>query len=575
MVTKAIINNFKKLDNVVFPFSQSLVIIGPNNAGKSTVFQALCLWEIGVKNYIAAFQKRDLDGKGHVVINRKDLLNSPISDARFLWRNKIVTKHSPNKTEHIKLEIELNGENDGENWACRVEFTFTNAESFTCRVVSGFKEMTGLYENDKGVHFGFLQPMSGIATLEDKLQQGAIDRRLGEGKTAEVLRNICYEVLFPETKRLNTDPEKNWKKLCTTIKQMFGAELMRPEFIKINGTIQLEYIEKSEVGSDIKYDISSGGRGFQQTLLLLAFMYASPNTILLLDEPDAHLEVIRQKEIFHTINNVAYENNTQIVIVSHSEVVLTEAAESSKVIALIENQAVELNTAPNSQSLRNIKKALTEIGWEKYYLAKSKGHVLYLEGSTDLQMLLQFANRLQHKVEPFLRFANVDYTGDNVPNTAVQRTKSLKEVFPKLKALALFDKINKNTDDIKDLNVICWQRRELENYFATPSLLIKHAGLLSHKYQYLSSKHLQSTMEECIELCTLKLYLNDLSNEWWSNEPASKWLELVMQEFYKRLNLPQDFYKTHYYQLISLMKKEDIDTEITVKLDLIYDLLRN
>lgn len=564
MITRVLINNFKKLENVEFPLSQSLVIIGPNNSGKSTIFQALCLWEIGVTNYIIAHKKNDLDRRGFVVINRKDLLNSPISDARFLWKNKKVTEHLDKKTQHIKLEIELQGENDGAKWNCKVEFTFTNAESFTCRIVSGLKEVTGLYENEKGIHFGFLQPMSGISSVEDKLPQGAIDRRLGEGKTAEVLRNICYEVLYPEINKL--DSEGNWKKLCSAIKTMFGAELQRPEFIKVNGTIQLEYIENG-----IRYDISSGGRGFQQMLLLLAYMFASPNTILLLDEPDAHLEVIRQRQAFQLINELAHKNNTQIVIASHSEVVLDEAADASKVIALIENQAIELNTATNSQSLRYIKKALTEIGWEKYYLAKQKKHILYVEGSTDLQMILQFANKLNHKVEPILRLANVQYTGDNVPNTAVQNFKALKEFFPNLKGLALFDRIEKNTDDIKTLKIHYWKRREIENYFANPSTLLKHASLLNHQHKHLKSAFLKKTMQDCIELCTLPLYLNDLNHKWWKDAKlSSDWLDLIFPEFYKRLDLPQDFYKRDYYQLINLISIDDIDAEIIENLDLIY-----
>jgi predicted ATPase len=64
-------------------------------------------------------------------------------------------------------------------------------------------------------------------------------------------------------------------------------------------------------------------------------MYAKPGNVFLLDEPDAHLEVIRQREVFQRINEVASETNSQLLIASHSEVVLDEAAEASEVIALI------------------------------------------------------------------------------------------------------------------------------------------------------------------------------------------------------------------------------------------------
>ncbi len=77
-LTKIKIENFKKLESISILLASSVVIIGPNNSGKSTIFQALCLWEIGVKNYITAYRKDDLNKNGNVIINRKDLLNSSI-----------------------------------------------------------------------------------------------------------------------------------------------------------------------------------------------------------------------------------------------------------------------------------------------------------------------------------------------------------------------------------------------------------------------------------------------------------------------------------------------------------------
>ena len=105
MITKITITNFKKdLEKISFRFPQSVVVIGPNNSGKSTIFQALCLWEIGVTNYIQAYKKGDLNNRGVVIVNRRDLLNSPISDARYLWRNRKVTKKSPSGTFPYKAK---------------------------------------------------------------------------------------------------------------------------------------------------------------------------------------------------------------------------------------------------------------------------------------------------------------------------------------------------------------------------------------------------------------------------------------------------------------------------------------
>ncbi len=574
MITRITISNFKKLNEISFPISQSVVIIGPNNSGKSTVFQALCLWEIGVTSYITAKKTKNLNKNNAVTLNRQSLLTSPIANARFLWRDQKFAFGEKGKKVDVKLKVTIDGETEGVKWTCKTEFTYYNEESFSCKVLSGLDEMTALYEANQGIHFGFLQPMSGITSLEDKLPHGAIDRRLGEGKTAEVLRNICYEVLYPEKVELeNKDSEQRWRRLTQALKRMFGSELQKPVYLKVNGTIQLEYIERG-----IRYDISSGGRGFQQTLLLLAYMFSNPNTILLLDEPDAHLEVIRQREVFQLVNNFAAENNIQIIIASHSEVVLDEAADASKVIALIENQAYELNVADNPRSLSHIKKTLTEIGWEKYYLAKSKKHLLFFEGSTDLQMLIAFAKLLRHPVEPLLRLANVDYTGDNVPNTAVKRYEALKAFFPELKGLALFDKINKNLDNIKVLDVYCWQKRELENYFAKPEFLKRFAKSLTSKHAHIKSGELEQAMVDTIANFTTPAYLKDLTDVWWDTTKLSDdWLDRIFPEFYKILNLPEaqhKNYKKDYYQIIGLLKASEVDDEIKMNLDRIYEVIK-
>ena len=572
MITKVIIQNFKKLERVEFSLSQSVVLIGPNNAGKSTIFQALCLWEIGVTNFIQAQQKGVLKYGEYVTINRKDLLNSPIADARFLWRNRQVTvKRDGGGTDHVLLSVELSGENDGVNWSCKAEFRWSNTESISCRISSGLREISQLYEQDKGVHFGFLQPMSGLATEEFLLPAGAVSLRLGEGRTAEVLRNICYSILQPESHKQVTMPkDTSWKRLRESVKKMFGATLHEPEFIKATGRLQLEYTENG-----IQYDITSAGRGFQQTLLLLAYMYAHPGTTLLLDEPDAHLEVIRQREAFQEINDVANETQSQLIIASHSEVVLDEAAKASNIIAVIDSQAIELNPDNKRKQVNSLRKALTDIGWERYYLARLKGHILYLEGSTDLEMLKKFAEKVNPTALRFLQKANVQYTANNVPNKAVENFVALRDFIPDLRGFALFDRVEKNYENNPPpVPVEFWRKRELENYFARPDVLIRHAGLLYLKHPLFSSEQLKNTMEDVIKENTTPAALRDLSAIFWNSTKLSDdWLDIIFPEFYKRLNLPPNFYKRDYYQLIGLLQADEIDAEIAEKLDAILTVL--
>ncbi len=115
MITKVTINNFKKLDKISFPLSQSVVIIGPNNSGKSTIFQALCLWEIGAVNFIQSYLTQKLNKNGAVTLNRQSLLNSPIANMRFLWKDQKVAFNANGKEIDLKLEITIEGTTDDTN----------------------------------------------------------------------------------------------------------------------------------------------------------------------------------------------------------------------------------------------------------------------------------------------------------------------------------------------------------------------------------------------------------------------------------------------------------------------------
>ena len=122
-------------------------------------------------------------------------------------------------------------------------------------------------------------------------------------------------------------------------------------------------------------DLSSSGRGLQQTLLLLAHLYANPRTVLLLDEPDAHLEILRQRQIYRLLTETAETQGSQIVTSSHSEVVLNETADRDVVVAFVGR--------PHRVDDRGsqVLKALKEIGFDQYYQAEQTGWVLYLEGA--------------------------------------------------------------------------------------------------------------------------------------------------------------------------------------------------
>jgi ABC-type transport system involved in cytochrome c biogenesis ATPase subunit len=411
MLTRIRIKNFKWLGEVDIELGPNVVLIGPNNSGKTTVLQALALWELGLRKWKERRKNKSAEMRPGVTINRRDLIAVPIPNASLLWRDlhmrEVNRVNGKLQTANIRIDIVVEGESDGQTWVCGLEFDYANDESFYCRPLrlsnSPKPSRMEIPEAAVQTRIAFLPPMSGLASTEPKWEPGRVNVLLGEGQTAQVLRNLCYQI-WEE----GTAPNSKWERLCGHIESAFGVRLNPPQYLPERGEITMDYREK-ETGPTL--DLSASGRGLQQTMLLLAHLYANPGRVLLLDEPDAHLEILRQREIYHTLTTVAAEQGSQVIAASHSEVVLNEAADKDIVIAFIgKPHRIDNRKSKPDQVL----KALRSIGYEQYAQAEQRGWVLYVEGSTDLDILRAFASKLNHPAQAALQNVFVHYV-ENQP----------------------------------------------------------------------------------------------------------------------------------------------------------------
>ncbi|MGA2062047.1 MAG: AAA family ATPase [Thermoguttaceae bacterium] len=485
MLTRLRVRNFKRFDDIDVELGKSVVFIGPNNSGKTTALQALSLWDIGLRKW-----KEKKGGKSSpekrpgVTINRRDLITVPVPAANLLWKDlhvregqQIVVKEDGKTrkkqiTRNIRIDIIVDGVTHDNEWSCGLEFDFLNEESFACRPLrlSGYDERPVeeskfstipdelLNEKMPGIKVAYLHPMSGLADQEFLKQPGEIDFLVGQGQTAQVLRNLCYRVYSSEKGNIT------WDVIVERIRSLFGITLYPPEYIAERSEIIMKY---KEGGAHL--DLSCSGRGLHQTLLLLAHLYANPGTILLLDEPDAHLEILRQRQTYQLLTEVAADQDSQIIIGSHSEVVLNEAADRDIVIAFV--------GIPHRIDDRGsqVLKSLREIGFEQYYMAQQTGWVLYLEGSTDLAILQAFAKRLKHSdAEIFLKKPFIYYVG-NDPSRVRSHFHGLRESRPNLVGIALFDRLERPLPPDLGAEGMTWKRREIENYLCIPNVLLAYA----------------------------------------------------------------------------------------------------
>ena len=460
VLTNLTIRNFKRFEDVEVELGSPVVFIGPNNSGKTSAMQALALWSIGLKRWNERRGGATVPARRPgVTVNRRDLVAIPAPTANLLWREfhtrNVYKVDGRQQTDNIRIEIIVDGVGGSSTWCCGLEFDYANEESFYCRPLrlggGRTPERMSVPGEAGKVDVAFLPPMSGLTATETRLDPGAINVRIGEGRTAEVLRNLCF--------RIRDEQPERWEQMTGQIDELFRARLDAPRYVEERGEITMSYRERG-----VSLDLSSSGRGLQQTLLILAYMYANPGAVLLLDEPDAHLEILRQRQIYRLITEAASESNSQIIAASHSEVLLNEAAGKDTVVAFVGK--------PHRMDDRGsqVLKALRAIGFEDYYLAEQVGWVLYLEGSTDLAILQAFARRLGHKAasraldRPF-----VQYVGNQLPE-ARSHYHGLREALPELRGVVVLDDLAEAQSG-GGLDCLDWRRREIENYLCSYATL--------------------------------------------------------------------------------------------------------
>lgn len=569
MLTKLIIRNFKRFHSVEIELGDPVVFIGPNNWGKTTALQALALWEIGLKRWNEKRKgKPSPEKRPAVTINRKDLIALPVPEAKLLWRDlhlrDVKRIQGKPKTENVCIEITVEGITGDRNWQCGLEFNYANEEVLYCRLLRILKDdppkRMPVPEEAEAIRLAFLPPMSGLAANEVRLDTGAVNVRIGEGRTAEVLRNLCY--------RIYTEKPDQWQSLVEHLERLFGVQLKAPLYVTGRGEIVLSYQEQG-----LELDLSCSGRGLHQTLLLLSYMYANPGAVLLLDEPDAHLEILRQRQIYQLLTDVARENGNQIIAASHSEVLLNEAAGRDVVVAFV-GKPHRINDRGGQ-----VIKALRDIGFEHYYQAEQTGWVLYLEGSTDLAILRAFAKKLGHEdairalERPFVHYVS------NQPAEVRKHFFGLQEAVPHLKGVALFDRLEQPLGlDLGPVGLM-WRKREIENYLCQHEVLEAYAASSGREsfpgplFEAAHAERRRKAMRESIEEVSKAMETLGKGSPWDADTKVSEdFLIPLFRTFFQKLKLYNVMDKKNFHELAHFVTKDNLEPEVTEKLDAIVSV---
>jgi hypothetical protein len=564
------------------------VLIGPNNCGKTSAIQALALWSQAVRTWYDARKASSAKERTATSINRLNIVAVPVQRTRFFWHNTHVRKGN----KDIPLTITVGVAFKGQIKPLPMRFRNQGDELVYCTPEGGAAADLELIAHAASLRVELLYPMSGLDTEEPILQPGRVDVLLGQGRTADVLRNLCLSVA--------RSSEDDWKRIVSLMQRLFNVALDAPQETA-RGGIALQY---RQPGVKEALDVSSAGRGFLQMLLVFAYLYSHKRSVLLVDEPDAHLEILRQKQVYVLLRDIASENQSQVIMVTHSEVILDEALDNNLTL-LLEGKTDNL---AKKQDIRN---SLKHFGAEHYVKARERGYVLYVEGGTDLDMLRALGQRLNHPVSAIWdERINSFYVQNNYPLqdaqaelerveggfgvTPREHFNGLRNLLPELKGLAILDNDGQNRQDRDEgaLKLRYWKRYEAENYFVTPEVLRQYA-LNQYPVDDLFSAEAHTAVDEALSEVLTAMVFDGNADDFrlWSDSPTDAarlvWeakterrkLSAVAEEFFRRL--------AHKLSVTMLLKKGELhalvsgalltqaaEAEVRAKLDLLVEVFQ-
>lgn len=570
MLTRVTIRRFKRFDEQVIPLEGHVVFAGPNNSGKTSAIQALRLWALGLEKWHAArggaSKAKDRVG---VPINLEEVVVFPLREMRLLWRDgELATAKKP-----VFIEVLVEGQTGTIPWRCGLEFQYTDPTRFYVRPMKNPDNPTerlAIPAQAIAVRTAHLPALSGIQTKEYVMKEGYQERVIGEGRAGDILRNLLW--------RIYQKKDGQWANLRDKIRELFLVDLADP-VERLDNEIVIAYWHASgSKAARNELDLASGGSGFHQVLLLLSFFYAFPGTVLLLDEPDAHLEVIRQREIYDLLRDMAEKARAQLIVASHSEVVL-EQAEPEDIIAFTSGQG-QVRRLLDSQEKAQLKKALTQIRATDYLQAEEKGAVIFLEDYTDHKILQAWAEVIGHRAAPLLKEAFVKYLQGNNPQAAREPFFGLRLAVPEIRGFLLLDHdrsfaVQQGTPLVEGM----WGRKEIESYLLVPQAILRACATLAT-----GAEGAGSLFEAGARQSAERLLKNYLLPPFWeaplddtpqavSAEASLGILEPFFKDFCREQGLFNTMSKKNFYQIAKQMKPDEVHPEVVRWLDRMAQVL--
>ena len=310
------IRRFKLLEDVALDLAPAIVLVGANNAGKSSVLQALH-FATSVAQSARLAGGSDWDGEVYTLGFRPEqLIYTPTAEFGALgFRGSFDERPET----WIEVEIEETG-----GKRCFVAVGRERNGNVALHIEG--RELGERLQDISRPYTVYAPGLAGIARSESSLSQGIIRRTVARGDANLVLRNVLLW-LFARGEDLGTSRDRakflgeDWAQFQNDLRELFPGMSLRVEFSDvIDEHIHVNF-RRDDLDTWLPLDCA--GTSVLQAIQVLTYITLFKPQLLLLDEPDSHMHPDNQAALCRLLLRLSRQRGFQAIIATHSRHVLS------------------------------------------------------------------------------------------------------------------------------------------------------------------------------------------------------------------------------------------------------------
>lgn len=476
MLQKLVIKNFRCYVDSTITFNGTSILVGKNNAGKSTMIEALKIISSVTRKY------RSL----HFI-------------APPLWVHRVDTYGVSPNVENMNISdrgiFNMYG-----NPPATIEATFTNGTAVKAYVGEGLSIFAILYDEDgcpiqssreaKLVsipRIEVLPQISAVLDTEKVIKKTTVDGNRSTRLASRNFRNqlFYYSDAFPAFKDL---VESTWEEL----------KVNPIEFSFVDDGRILQFFVRVR---DFEAEIGWMGHGLQMWVQTMWFISQCPrDAVVVLDEPDVYMHADLQRRLVRLITPMF----TQLIVATHSLEIIEEVP--SDCIIPIDSHKKSIKPMGEEVALQSLSEELgSPLNIDLARIFISNRFIVWDGDESDRIILSVFQSVLYPQdLHPLITFPKTFVDGWG----GWEKAQTVKDVFSlnglQVKLYCIFNsgyhtlsQINERMEDAKSkrMNLHVWKRNEIDNYAINTNVIYRYLEANSRENHVSKNKVIDKVFE--------------------------------------------------------------------------------